>query len=508
MKKVLKDFAIAIVLCTIMILIVSNMDLKTEPSDAIYSSTIDFEAISSLSSIYFDELYESNQKYDFYAPTFDFEEVPTLTFEAATYPSAILTALEIETEPTEPIEQMTPWEAYKKEHGWNTAEKSDDPKQENLYGSTKTEPTEPTEQMTPWEAYKKEHGWNTAEKSDDPKQENLYGNTENKSTNNSPNASDTDGDTVVYVTATGDKYHRSDCGHLRSKFKTTLLDAVIAGYDPCEHCAPPIYTGVIPTEVTEPTQKKANGSRSSSSSAGNGTSNRGNRTATAKTSVSDSDSSNAADIVLLVIFGLIFGLPLLVWVLLSLWLLWQKTRIYQRHLLRQKKKALQGQLIALSAKYAAFIDSRKEHSITLHRVRIKTASEISTIETLHQCKPDADSLPINKEAPTLYDKYGKDFTVTIGRTRYHRTTCHHATTYQYHISKLSPYATPCKRCNPPRVEAWMIRYIILNKKQSKVNSVLSFPFSEDYNGRETASSVLDTINLLQQRISHLPEIKK
>jgi hypothetical protein len=44
---------------------------------------------------------------------------------------------------------------------------------------------------------------------------------------------------TVYVTKTGEKYHRDECRYLsRSKIATTLKDAVANGYGPCSVCKP------------------------------------------------------------------------------------------------------------------------------------------------------------------------------------------------------------------------------------------------------------------------------
>ena len=46
---------------------------------------------------------------------------------------------------------------------------------------------------------------------------------------------------MVYVTKTGECYHRANCRSLRySKYETTLSDAVADGYRPCRVCKPPI----------------------------------------------------------------------------------------------------------------------------------------------------------------------------------------------------------------------------------------------------------------------------
>ena len=48
------------------------------------------------------------------------------------------------------------------------------------------------------------------------------------------------GDTIVYVTRTGSKYHRDGCSSLsKSKIPITLKEAVESGYGPCKRCNPP-----------------------------------------------------------------------------------------------------------------------------------------------------------------------------------------------------------------------------------------------------------------------------
>ena len=44
---------------------------------------------------------------------------------------------------------------------------------------------------------------------------------------------------TVYVTKTGEKYHRSNCGYLsKSKRAINLSDAKAGGYTPCSRCKP------------------------------------------------------------------------------------------------------------------------------------------------------------------------------------------------------------------------------------------------------------------------------
>jgi methylphosphotriester-DNA--protein-cysteine methyltransferase len=48
------------------------------------------------------------------------------------------------------------------------------------------------------------------------------------------------GNQTVYVTATGECYHRSGCRHLsKSRIPIKLKDAKARGYRPCSVCDPP-----------------------------------------------------------------------------------------------------------------------------------------------------------------------------------------------------------------------------------------------------------------------------
>lgn len=57
------------------------------------------------------------------------------------------------------------------------------------------------------------------------------------------------GDSIVYITAYGEKYHRSSCGSLyNSCIETTLQSAVENGYTPCQRCNP---TSPLDTEISD-----------------------------------------------------------------------------------------------------------------------------------------------------------------------------------------------------------------------------------------------------------------
>jgi len=49
------------------------------------------------------------------------------------------------------------------------------------------------------------------------------------------------GETKLYLTKTGHKYHRANCQYLRkSKIEVTLSEAKKRGMTPCSKCKPPV----------------------------------------------------------------------------------------------------------------------------------------------------------------------------------------------------------------------------------------------------------------------------
>jgi len=62
-----------------------------------------------------------------------------------------------------------------------------------------------------------------------------------KNSNKSPVDAGDSAAVMVYVTPTGKKYHREDCGTMRkSKTALTMNEAVERGYGACKVCNPPV----------------------------------------------------------------------------------------------------------------------------------------------------------------------------------------------------------------------------------------------------------------------------
>lgn len=59
------------------------------------------------------------------------------------------------------------------------------------------------------------------------------------------------GDTIVYVTRTGEKYHSDGCQYLRkSQIPISLQDAINSGYSACSRCNPPVLTAQATAPAT------------------------------------------------------------------------------------------------------------------------------------------------------------------------------------------------------------------------------------------------------------------
>ena len=96
------------------------------------------------------------------------------------------------------------------------------------------------------------------------------------------------GDTIVYVTDSGTKYHRDGCSYLESKYAITKRDAERKGYEPCSRCDPDVKTGTYTSDW--------DGERSSSKGKNVG------KDKNERNSNIDSRKIDATDIILCVLF--------------------------------------------------------------------------------------------------------------------------------------------------------------------------------------------------------------
>ena len=75
------------------------------------------------------------------------------------------------------------------------------------------------------------------------------------------------GDTIVYVTRTGECYHKSGCSYLKSKIEVTLQYAVDNGYRACSRCHPPTLDSSTVSRSAPTAAPKTNNKSSGNSDA-------------------------------------------------------------------------------------------------------------------------------------------------------------------------------------------------------------------------------------------------
>ena len=82
-----------------------------------------------------------------------------------------------------------------------------------------------------------------------------------------PTVNAASGDTTVYVTKSGDKYHSDGCSSLKkSKISIALKDAVAKGYSPCSKCNPVSLDVAGGSESTKAATSKTSTSKASTAS--------------------------------------------------------------------------------------------------------------------------------------------------------------------------------------------------------------------------------------------------
>lgn len=69
--------------------------------------------------------------------------------------------------------------------------------------------------------------------------------------------SNQNGDTIVYITRTGECYHEDGCSYLKSRIEITLERAVSRGYKACSRCSPPRLVSAPPTATPTPKPTRA-----------------------------------------------------------------------------------------------------------------------------------------------------------------------------------------------------------------------------------------------------------
>ena len=108
-------------------------------------------------------------------------------------------------------------------------------------------------------------------------------------------------DTIVYVTNSGEKYHRENCSYLKSSRSMTIAQAETSGYTPCSRCSPDVLLGEYESDWDgEPGGSSVHSKPKPTV----------NPTPSTEPATTDQVEKDAVAYVVLVFFALLFGIPL------------------------------------------------------------------------------------------------------------------------------------------------------------------------------------------------------
>lgn len=113
------------------------------------------------------------------------------------------------------------------------------------------------------------------------------------------------GGVTVYVTRTGECYHRDGCSYLKSRIPISLENAVSSGYRACSRCHPPVLGQDRPADTDPYTRSGSSSSGSSSTSGGSSSAASSDPEVTAPPSTSNTEPGGFGE-VLAKVFGVIF----------------------------------------------------------------------------------------------------------------------------------------------------------------------------------------------------------
>lgn len=279
-----------------------------------------------------------------------------------------------------------------------------------------------------------------------------------------------DGNTIVYVTVSGKKYHSADCGYLRSKIEITLEEAISSGYTRCSRCKAPVYTGIVPVKETEKETTKPHSTSVSSSSSYQSTTKSSSPFAPTKTTSAKQSVQKESAFSLEAVLGILclIGIPLF-WIIKLI----RKTGIIRITVVKRKRKKLKEEILQLNKKYADFKKIRTAKMPTLQSQLIATNKVLHLLQEKFYCKSDERGYPVSKDYVDG-NNYGDDFTVCPGKNKYHRDNCRHSFHNRKHLLDVAWWMGPCNVCFPPIVQDWMNQYVELQRKANEIEYILDF----------------------------------
>ncbi len=414
-------------------------------------------------------------------------EIPT--YSEITFPSYLLTL-----QPTTHVET-------KETERSSTAETvlNSDSSKETAAPTTQPPTTSPTTQTTEQETKSR---WELAKENALREREQKQNSTTNSTQSTSStapkeNTAQTGG--TVYVTNTGNAYHRRDCHYLRSVNAITLRDATIKGYWPCSACNPPIYTGELP-EATEP-QKPHTSGGSSGSGSSSGSSTKPKVTeqttyttpdTTSKTQSTTSskekksnESKNWGEIVGICLIYCVLYSPGLILLTVSL-VHGIKNMLRHSRDRRKQKQSLLQQTIEQRVRFAEALSALQ---VKLTVMRLSELDYPKTVAThIGHLQKELNAL-LQEHGATLNDEglvcvcdgfgeYGRDCTVYFSDkgSCYHKHGCKNVGKFAWsaHITTAPKRLRPCSKCNPMHEADWIFTATDMKRKLDEVEELGTF----------------------------------
>lgn len=251
-------------------------------------------------------------------------------------------------------------------------------------------------------------------------------------------------DTIVYVTPTGEKYHRKDCSYIGSVRSLTIAMAESAGYTPCSRCNPDILTGEY---VSDWDGERGGSSRHTSNSPSPGT-----RVSSPQVSQRLWYDSPAAAVLLIFLSGVVLE---------------ASTTVYSYF----KKRSYQSRQAYLEGlrRQAQFQSERQEY---LELYSGKSIEELAGIPDQYEIGPDG--YPREKGAASGWGKTFTAYRSARGKC-YHRERFCCSSYIPVHIFDTQQLSRlrPCSKCRPGNCEdfPWYKEYrkILEIQKKYEIN---------------------------------------
>ena len=274
-------------------------------------------------------------------------------------------------------------------------------------------------------------------------------------------ATSDNGNTIVYRTRTGERYHRDGCSYLRSScIELTLREAVERGLRPCSRCSPPRYNGEISNESSAVAPRNNGDSSGGSSTNVNTNSSKSDQTSSSSNTNSKTSSGLSTDTksvvsskeskeqrkraIKLWSAGIIGGV-----VLVAAAGLFTKNAISKKRAEEERRKK-EAQFLAEKQAFLARLNGRNIRDVA------GVPNQLKLVNGLPIDNNDAEF-----GSYTVYRSLS-------GRCYHDKKGCCSAS-FPIHYFEARPWLTPCSKCcvKQREIPQWFFEYRSLKKQAEK-----------------------------------------